>query len=546
MHYRCLGWLILSLLLFGCSDELTDLPFFTVTTEPYDRQDVQLGLLVLRGNLSDAEGELIDDHGFFFSTDSAAVEAGDPSAVLSPPLGPRSSSGIFEDTTEPLSEDTDYYFRAYARKGSRMVMGQVEVFRLGLDLSIEQVGRRINETVHFQLTLSGYDSLPIQDIGYVLYQRKESGFEVISDSTSLGTAAVSAFSVVFPDFNTDYKIAPYVKASRVYEGEEYAIRIRDGWRKFKSLPLYLAEAAVVETPTTSEIYVLGGYGLSGTNDSVYTLDHSMGSSPEQWDWQNSGISCGYYRASVGGIGFLDGETIYAGMGLAGLEGSARRLLFSIEGTGNCFSFVNPSFDNAVVFEAAGKWYIGTGRSDMGNDPIPTAQFYTFDPSASPISMEPVTALPLWNNDVDLGIFPRTSAVTFVADSNRYVGSGRAINIDLKDFFRFCPPTSPTDTVRWEYVGSLPDAAPARTEAIAFTVDNRGFVGMGTTLGGRYLADLWEFDPGTKNWLECQPLPGHPRASAVAFAVEGWAIVCGGKNGDELLNGCWLYEPAQPE
>lgn len=542
MRYYCLSLLGLSLLLFGCSDELTDLPFFTVTTEPYDRQDVQLGFLVLRGNLSDTGGELIDDHGFFFSTDAAAVEAGDPSAVLSPSLGPRSSSGIFEDTTESLSEDTDYYFRAYARKGSRMVMGQLEVFRLGLDMSITQVGQRINDTVHFQLTLSGYDSLPIQDIGYVLYQRKESGFEVISDSTSLGTAAVSDFAIVFPDFNADYKIAPYVKASRVYEGEEYAIRIRDGWRRFKDLPLFLAEAAVVETP--SKVYVLGGYDLSGTNDSVYALDQSMGSSPEHWGWVDGNIFCNY-QGSVGGIGFCEEGTIYAGMGLGSVSSNYSPPLFISGVNGSCFKLADSHFQNTVVFKAAEKWYIGTGHAVMGGDLIQTAQFYTFDPSASQISMEPVTALPLRINGVDLGIFPRESAVTFVADSNRYVGSGRATNNDLKDFFRFIPPASPTDTVRWEYVGSLPDAASGRTEAIAFTVNNRGFVGMGTALGNRYLTDLWEFDPDL-GWLECQPLPGAPRASAVAFAVEGWAIVCGGKNADHRLRDCWLYEPAQPE
>ena len=113
-----------------------------------------------------------------------------------------------------------------------------------------------------------------------------------------------------------------------------------------------------------------------------------------------------------------------------------------------------------------------------------------------------------NLDTNLPGTPRGGAVCFQIERNgeqiAYIGTGaNTANTEererFRDFFQVTPDRKGgiTYSGKWinsgEGVSSMPDNAPQRNGAVAFTLNGKGYVGLGYT-GTRYLNDFWEFDP----------------------------------------------------
>jgi hypothetical protein len=556
MRYLFLWSGLLLLLLSGaCEPVGEELPFFVVTTEPWSREEVALGRLRLRGNLTGTGGQGVTDHGFYFGSDRAAVVAADPATAQS--LGP-AGDGTFEQLTDPLTPDIWYYFRAYAQRDSRDMTGLLDSFRLGLAMALTPLGVRRNDTVSFRLEVTGFDGFALPQTGYVLLRRAGSSWIRVGDSTEVGTAMTVDFDVVFPAFNTEYAVAPFVRGSRLYEGPRYLIEVTDGWRRFADfgLPVTLAGASVVVRPDT--VYLLGGYRTRGNfnvNHAIYAIPYTAGLPPAEWRWQAvTNEFCGDYLGSAGGVSLWHKGRIYTGLGTDGYQGFTVFDWFALRrSSGACpLDQAGFSYRNAVAFAEAGQWYIGTGsvRASTAAEDDLTAGFRLLDPATGSLSAEPLAPLPLTAGAVTLDALPREGAVTFSLGDHNYVGAGFSPPSYLKDFYRFVAPTE-TEPARWEFVATLPPEAPGRTEAVAFTIAGRGYVGTGRTRGDVRLADLWMFDPATESWVARQPLPGRPRSGAVGFTLGDYACICGGETlleetagQDEvsMLRDCWVYYP----
>lgn len=173
---------------------------------------------------------------------------------------------------------------------------------------------------------------------------------------------------------------------------------------------------------------------------------------------------------------------------------------------------------------------------------------------------------------------RGSAVCFQIGNVAYVGTGANTQKTeekerFRDFYK-CEVTGNDITVdelyyrrygsvnvpiawsaRWDRtaigVTSMPDAAPARNGAVAFSLNGKGYVGLGYD-GIRYLKDFWEYDPeGTPNpadypslsdsikalfsktgsWRRIADYPGDSCRYAVAFVIDGNAYVGTGEDYD---------------
>ena len=83
----------------------------------------------------------------------------------------------------------------------------------------------------------------------------------------------------------------------------------------------------------------------------------------------------------------------------------------------------------------------------------------------------------------------------------------------------------------------------RYSAIACSVNDKGYVGMGQNENGTYMDDFWEYDPVQNNWLRKSDFPGVGRYGASAYSIKGKIYVCFGYDNFRVCrNDIWEYNP----
>ena len=139
---------------------------------------------------------------------------------------------------------------------------------------------------------------------------------------------------------------------------------------------------------------------------------------------------------------------------------------------------------------------------------------------------------IWKSITDFQGLSRTEAVAFAVGNKAYVGTG-TFNSPKNDWYVYDPVTEydPTDhRSPWRQIETPGGSAiEGRTGAIAFSVNNRGYYGLGRNSAGTFLKDFYEFDPNTETWGKMTDFPGEPRANAVAFKIDDQGFVGTGDN-----------------
>lgn len=145
----------------------------------------------------------------------------------------------------------------------------------------------------------------------------------------------------------------------------------------------------------------------------------------------------------------------------------------------------------------------------------------------------------------VGATGRRAAMSFIIGSKVYVGGGYIASFtNTNEFYAY-----DTLTNTWTKKKDLPAVA-NRTAGIAFSVNGKGYVGLGSenyldiSGGAVPLADLWEYDPALDTWMARAPLPDTGRASAGCFVVNNKAYVVGGEvtNTGFKTTDVWEYDP----
>jgi len=129
---------------------------------------------------------------------------------------------------------------------------------------------------------------------------------------------------------------------------------------------------------------------------------------------------------------------------------------------------------------------------------------------------------------------RYEAVAFSINEIGYVGSGYNGDDRLKDFYAY-----DADRNNWTMISTPPEQFAARTGAVAFSAAGKGYVGTGRD-NTTELKDFWVYDPGTNEWDSIAPLPV-ARYDAVAFSIDNKGYVGTGYNGSALLD-FYQYDP----
>ncbi len=142
----------------------------------------------------------------------------------------------------------------------------------------------------------------------------------------------------------------------------------------------------------------------------------------------------------------------------------------------------------------------------------------------------------WKKSAEYRGSLRGGAVSFTIGNDVYVGLGYANGDYFSSFYKYS-----TDKDAWNKitdivkdadgnnveVGAFPGTL--RREAIAFSINGKGYIGTGVDENNNRLSDFWEFDPSksaTERWTKVSSLfPGGARQGAVAFAFD--------TNGDKI-------------
>ncbi len=129
---------------------------------------------------------------------------------------------------------------------------------------------------------------------------------------------------------------------------------------------------------------------------------------------------------------------------------------------------------------------------------------------------------------------RTQAVAFSIGNKGYIGGGRDNSIVLTDLWEFDPATGV-----WIQKASLTQLG--KTDAVGFSITNKGYVGTGWLSGPT--KDFWEYDPATNTWLQKADFGGSGRENAVGFSIGNKGYIGTGFDGTSATNDFWEFDPA---
>jgi N-acetylneuraminic acid mutarotase len=134
--------------------------------------------------------------------------------------------------------------------------------------------------------------------------------------------------------------------------------------------------------------------------------------------------------------------------------------------------------------------------------------------------------------------PRASAASFVMDGEGFVISG----LDIIDFNRkmYSYDVDQNDWDNEESIGGVNGSGLNRGGAIAFSINDKGYVGLGQGNTAPYYNDLWEFDPETDSWTQKASFIGSPRRQAVAFVLDTLAYIGTGQSANGYENDFYSY------
>lgn len=148
----------------------------------------------------------------------------------------------------------------------------------------------------------------------------------------------------------------------------------------------------------------------------------------------------------------------------------------------------------------------------------------------------------WIKKADFTGLKRERAVAFTVGDYAYVGTGVDTAEQVHDdFWKYDPMLD-----SWTQVATMPGAA--RRNAIAFAVGDKGYVGTGfshaESMFGVELADFWEYNPTTNQWVQKANYPATAVYFATGFAIEDKGYICGGKRGpNNYTSALYEYNPA---
>ena len=133
---------------------------------------------------------------------------------------------------------------------------------------------------------------------------------------------------------------------------------------------------------------------------------------------------------------------------------------------------------------------------------------------------------------------RHKAVGFSVGGNGYVGLGYGGDGEdrtaLKDFYKYTPGTN-----EWTKIADFPGEA--RFGAVAFTLGNTAYVGLGITSTDKTFSDFYKYEPGADKWTKITTNFTDKKGNAFAFVIGDKAYVGGGISNGVLSEDFYSFD-----
>ena len=194
--------------------------------------------------------------------------------------------------------------------------------------------------------------------------------------------------------------------------------------------------------------------------------------------------------------------------------------------------------DAVAFALNGKGYISCGYD--GNY---LKDLWEFTPGAS--AADPGT----WVQKASIGGTKRSAATAFVINNNGYICSGSNNGQILQDLWMYDQAedtwtekgkifNATSDTYDDNY-GTIP-----RQNGVAFVMNGLVYLtaGENTVL----VSSTWEYNPSTDRWAEKTDFEGAARTGAVAFSLNNRGFVLTGRSGTLSMDDGYEFHPLDPK
>jgi N-acetylneuraminic acid mutarotase len=139
----------------------------------------------------------------------------------------------------------------------------------------------------------------------------------------------------------------------------------------------------------------------------------------------------------------------------------------------------------------------------------------------------------WTKIANFPGTPRTNAIAFTINGKGYIGLGNGVGfIPLKDLWEYDPSKN-------EWIQKSDFDGEARSAAVAFTIGNKAFVGTGGY--SNVFDDMWEYSAELDQWIQKSNFPGGLVYYASAFSIENFGYVGTGIRNGTLLKEFWQYD-----
>ena len=452
-----------------------------------------------------------------------------------------------------------YNYRAYVILGERIHYGNTRSFTNGETIMVTLADTVVmtNNIAQFfgNLTFPFGFVIELSDHGFVYSAENDTPTIAdtkisLADTRDEGLFIGNSFEL---SFNTTYQIRGYaIKDDIPFYSNLLSLRVEDGWLRVSSVaePVdNLRPEDMLGIANGKNGYIGFGCEIGQCTDAeanarfrrMWEFDASEGLGMETLkEIANEKVVVG---GRIGGVYFAIGDKIYYGLGRT--DGGFKRDFWEYDpnGTGSWVqmdTFPGTPRIDGVGFSLHGKGYIGTGLSE---DTKYLDDFYSFDPTAAAGKQWNLLnhQLPILFNGEETD-FGRTEAIAFTIGDKAYVGTGNAQGEPFNDLWIF-----ESEDMPWQLCGNLD--LEARTDAIAFSIpsENRAFIGMGT-IKNKTVYDLWEFNPdancSANALVKKVDLPRNlefPFTPQFAFSLNNKGYV-GGPNFPFISVDIWEYTP----
>ncbi len=146
---------------------------------------------------------------------------------------------------------------------------------------------------------------------------------------------------------------------------------------------------------------------------------------------------------------------------------------------------------------------------------------------------------LWNQKADFPGTARNNGIGFSINGKGYIGLGQSAGgTRLYDFYEYDPASN-----KWTQKANFPSSGAGFVGSTGFVLNGKGYVCFGVNGTGSITKELWEFNPTSNNWTQRATFPSTARYASASFVLNDTAYIIGGNpGGTPYLADVWIFVP----